>query len=52
MKLATNESAAEFKKRMRLYCKGRLEGYKVPQKVERVDHMMTGERFKKMRRKA
>ncbi len=50
VKLSTDETAAAFKKRMRVFCKGRLEGFKTPQKVELVDHMMTGERFKKMRR--
>lgn len=50
VKLSNDESAASFKKRMRTYCKGKLESYKIPQKVELIDHMMTGERFKKMRR--
>lgn len=50
VKLSTDEDAASFKKRMRGFCKGRLEGFKVPQKIVLVDHMMTGERFKKMRR--
>lgn len=50
IKLSSAEDAATFKKRMRLFCKGKLESFKTPQKVELVDHMMTGERFKKMRR--
>ena len=50
VKLSTGEDAAAFKKRLRSFCKGRLESFKVPQKVILVDHMMTGERFKKMRR--
>ena len=50
IKLSSDEDAAAFKKRMRLFCKGKLESFKTPQKVELVDHMMTGERFKKMRR--
>lgn len=50
VKLSTEEDAASFKKRMRAFCKGKLEGFKVPQKIVLVDHMMTGERFKKMRR--
>lgn len=50
VKLSTNESVAEFRKRMRQYCKGKLEQFKIPQKVVCVDEMMTGARFKKMRR--
>lgn len=50
VKLSTDESEAAFKKRMRAFCKGKLESFKVPQKIVLVDHMMTGERFKKMRR--
>ena len=50
VKLGKDEKVSEFKKRMRTFCKGKLESFKVPQKVELIDHMMTGERFKKMRR--
>lgn len=50
VKLSSNEKPAEFKKRMRIFCKGKLESYKIPQKVELVDHLMFGKRFKKMRR--
>ncbi len=50
VKLADDETSSDFKKRMRAFCKGKLESFKVPQKVELIDHMMTGERFKKMRR--
>lgn len=50
VKIAGNESLAEFKKRLRTFCKGKLESYKITQKVEFIDHMMTGDRFKKMRR--
>lgn len=49
VKLADDETGSDFKKRMRAFCKGKLENFKVPQKVELIDHMMTGERFKKMR---
>ena len=49
VKIAGNESLADFKKRLRLFCKNRLESYKIPQKVELIDHMMTGRRFKKIR---
>lgn len=50
VKLSSDESAADFKKRMRIFCKGKLEAYKIPQKIELVDHLMFGNRFKKMRR--
>ncbi len=50
VKLGNGETVGDFKKRMRIFCKGRLESFKVPQKVELINHMMTGERFKKMRR--
>ncbi|MBR3622886.1 MAG: long-chain fatty acid--CoA ligase [Selenomonadaceae bacterium] len=50
VKLTANETASDFKNRMRTFCKGKLEAYKIPQKVELVDHLMIGERLKKMRR--
>lgn len=49
VKLSKSETPIEFKKRLRLYCKGKLESYKIPQKVEIIDHMMTGSRYKKIR---
>lgn len=50
VKLSTNESLAEFRKRMRDFCKGKLENYKIPQKVVFVDEFMASSRFKKVRR--
>ena len=50
VKIATGETIAGFRKRLRAYCKGKLETYKIPQKVVLVDEMMTGARFKKMRK--
>ena len=50
VKLKTEESIAAFRKRMRSYCKEKLEGYKIPQKVDLVEDAMYGERFKKMRK--
>ena len=50
VKLNTDETVADFRKRMRKFCKGKLENFKVPQKVVLVDEMMTGVRFKKMRK--
>lgn len=50
VKISTSETIAGFRKRLRAYCKGKLETYKIPQKVVLVDEMMTGARFKKMRK--
>ena len=50
VKLNTGESLAEFRKRMRQFCFGKLSRFKIPQKVELVDRQLHGERFKKMRR--
>ena len=41
----------EIKKRIRKYCKNRLEQYKIPTKINIVDKTNYGERFKKIRRK-
>lgn len=49
VKLSTGESAAEFKKRMRKFCRGKLENFKIPQKVELADSDIHSDRFKKMR---
>jgi long-chain acyl-CoA synthetase len=50
VKLDRDESLSSFRKRMRSFCKGRLPGFKIPQKVELVTEAMHGGRFKKMRR--
>jgi len=50
VKLSTDETIAEFRKRMHAFCKDKLARFKIPQKVELVDQAMHGERFKKMRR--
>lgn len=50
VKLSTDETIGEFRKRLRTFCKGKLETFKIPQKVILIDKMMTGERFKKMRK--
>ena len=49
VKLSTDETGREFKRRMRSYCRGRLPGYQTPQKVELVSREMYGARFKKIR---
>ncbi|WP_457598114.1 class I adenylate-forming enzyme family protein [Hydrogenimonas sp.] len=41
----------EMKKRVRRFCKGRLDGYKIPSRVNVVDKTNFTERFKKIRRK-
>lgn len=50
VKLGTEESTAEFRKRMHTFCKGKLQTFKIPQKVELVDVLMHGQRFKKIRK--
>ena len=49
VRLASDESLSEFRKRMRLQFQGRPR-YQVPQKVELVEEAMHGERFKKLRK--
>ena len=43
-------AANDFRKVMRVYCKDKLERFKIPQKVEIADRSLHGERFKKMRK--
>jgi long-chain acyl-CoA synthetase len=50
VRLTSGESLAEFRARMRGHCRGRLEPFKIPQKVVLVDEPLGGERFKKVRR--
>ena len=49
VKLSTGENLAEFRKRMRSFCKGKLSRFMIPQKVVLVDAELHGDRFKKMR---
>ena len=49
VKLSTDESVGDFRRRMRQFCAEQLPPYKIPQKVELVANTMHGERFKKMR---
>jgi acyl-CoA synthetase (AMP-forming)/AMP-acid ligase II len=48
VRLARPEPAAEFKTRMRLYCRDRLPAYKIPVRVQFADTLHS-ERFKKVR---
>jgi long-chain acyl-CoA synthetase len=47
--LDSNETALEFKKRMREFCKDKLETYKIPSIVEIVDEIKISDRYKKVR---
>ncbi len=49
VKLSTDESLAEFRKRMRSFCADKLSRFMIPQKVVLVDAELHGNRFKKMR---
>lgn len=49
VKLITNETLSEFRKRMRKFCKDKLQNFKIPQKVIIVSDDLYSERFKKMR---
>ena len=48
--LNTDENELAFIKRMRSFCKGRLESYQIPAKVYLQEESLTGSRFKKIRR--
>ena len=50
VKLDDGECEQHFRRKMRLYCKDRLDRYKIPQKVQFVDQSLHGDRFKKMRK--
>jgi long-chain acyl-CoA synthetase len=49
-KLTDPESRREFKAKMLTYCKGKLQSYKIPSKVEITQENTYNERFKRMRR--
>ena len=49
VKLSTQESLGEFRRRMRSYCKDRLSRFMIPQKIVIADAELHGDRFKKMR---
>lgn len=48
--LTTNETLADFRKRMRTFCTERLPAHKIPQKIELSMQAVYSERFKKIRR--
>ncbi|MGH2547497.1 MAG: AMP-binding enzyme, partial [Actinomycetota bacterium] len=49
VKLSPTEPADGFRNRLRHFCKGKLEPFKVPQRIELVDHPLHGARYKKLR---
>jgi long-chain acyl-CoA synthetase len=49
VRLATSETLAEFRARLRRFCRDKLPPFKIPQKVVLVDDALHGKRFKKMR---
>jgi acyl-coenzyme A synthetase/AMP-(fatty) acid ligase len=49
VKLNTEETLSDFRKRMRMFCKDRLAPFKIPQKVILADQGFHGGRFKKLR---
>ena len=48
--LSGDESEREFTRRMRSFCKERLQGFQIPQKVVIEDRVFASERFKKIRK--
>ncbi|WP_312469051.1 fatty acid--CoA ligase family protein [Neobacillus sp.] len=50
VKLSTTETIKDFRIRLRQFCKDKLPGYKIPQKLILVDKWLHNDRFKKMRR--
>jgi long-chain acyl-CoA synthetase len=52
IKLKEPEEPAEFRKRVRDFCQGRLERFKIPAKIEIVDRSQFNSRFKKIRQVA
>ena len=49
VKVGTNETATEFKKRLRSFCKNRLANYKIPQKITIISSATHDNRYKKIR---
>jgi acyl-CoA synthetase (AMP-forming)/AMP-acid ligase II len=47
--LFREESLSDLKKRMRVYCKNRLEAYKIPAYIEIHEKQPVSARFKKVR---
>lgn len=50
VRVDTDETLSQFRKRMREFCSTKLARFKIPQKVELVEGALHGDRFKKMRK--
>jgi acyl-CoA synthetase (AMP-forming)/AMP-acid ligase II len=50
VQLEAGETLKEFRRRLREFCHGKLENYKIPQKIVLVEEGTYGERFKRMRK--
>lgn len=50
VRLLQPENSKEFARRLKQFCRGRLENFKIPVKVKIVESELHGERFKKIRR--
>ena len=49
VRLREAEEPREFQKRLKAFCRERIEEFKVPVKVRVIDGALPGERFKKSR---
>jgi long-chain acyl-CoA synthetase len=49
VKLRSEETLNDFRRRMQMFCGDKLPTFKIPQKVILVNELMHGQRFKKMR---
>lgn len=49
IKLRVAEEPVAFRKRLREFCKGRLDSYKVPQRIQLIEDSLHSDRFKKIR---
>jgi acyl-CoA synthetase (AMP-forming)/AMP-acid ligase II len=50
VQILIDESIDELKKKIRIYCNSRLENYKIPVYIEKVDKIDIDPRFKKLRK--
>jgi acyl-coenzyme A synthetase/AMP-(fatty) acid ligase len=50
VRLRRPEDPKDYSRQLRLFCRGRLQSYQVPVRIDVVENALHGERFKKMRR--
>jgi acyl-coenzyme A synthetase/AMP-(fatty) acid ligase len=50
VRLRRPEDPKDYSRQLRLFCRGRLQSYQVPVRIDVVENTLHGERFKKMRR--